>query len=162
MSRELRRVPKGFQHPTNEAGHFIPLYDGHYETAAADWLAGCILWSKGLDPRQKEEWCTDKYYWEYEGMPPREEDYMPPFDSDPTHFMMYETCSEGTPISPAFETIEGLARWLANTGASSFGTCTATYEQWLSTCKAGYAIGAVYTHKTGFISGVEATTELKG
>lgn len=42
--------------------------------------------------------------------------------------MIYETCSEGSPISPAFETPEELARWLTD---NSFGSMTATYEQWL-------------------------------
>ena len=38
-----------------------------------------------------------------------------------THYQMYETCTEGTPISPVMETPENLARWLADNGASAFG-----------------------------------------
>jgi len=53
--------------------------------------------------------------------------------------MMYENTSEGTPISPPFETPEELARWLADNNASAFGGMTATYEQWLATCKGLYA-----------------------
>jgi len=44
---------------------------------------------------------------------------------------MYETCTEGTPISPVMDSLETLARWLADNGASAFGEMTATYEQWL-------------------------------
>jgi len=68
---------------------------------------------------------------------------MPTWDDDEmTYWMMYETCSEGTPISPAFATPNGLARWLADTGASAFGSMTATYEQWLGMIREGWAPSA--------------------
>ena len=72
-----------------------------------------------------------------------------------THFMMYKTCSEGTPISPAFATPEELAHWLADTGASSFGRMTSPYEAWLRVCQGGYAPSAVYDSQHGLRSGVE-------
>ena len=54
--------------------------------------------------------------------PPGPEDFMPEFaEGTATHFRMYESVSEGTPISPPFETAEKLASWLVDTGASSFG-----------------------------------------
>lgn len=64
-------------------------------------------------------------------------------ESERTHFQMYETTSEGTPISPALPTGEELARWLADHGASAFGTMTATYEQWLAVIRGAYAPSAV-------------------
>ncbi|MCK5445108.1 MAG: hypothetical protein KAI73_05745, partial [Rhodospirillaceae bacterium] len=60
-----------------------------------------------------------------------------------THWQMYETTSEGTPISPPMETPELLARWLADNNASAFAKDTATYEQWLSTIKRGFAPSAI-------------------
>jgi hypothetical protein len=74
---------------------------------------------------------------------------------------MYEDTSEGTPFSPAFATPEELARWLADTGASAFGDMTATYEQWLRTCKSGWAICAVLDGNK-MMSGVEAMVSLTG
>ena len=56
--------------------------------------------------------------------------------------MMYEDTTEGTPISPAFETPEELARWLADTGASAFGSLTATYDEWLNMIKRGSSVSA--------------------
>jgi hypothetical protein len=58
-------------------------------------------------------------------------------------WQMWETTSVGSPMSPVFATPEELARWLADTGASAFGSMTATYEQWLATIRAGYAPGLV-------------------
>jgi hypothetical protein len=81
--------------------------------------------------------------------------HMPEFpEGTATGWCMYETTSEGTPISPVFATPEELARWLADTGASSFGSSTATYEQWLATINAGWAPSAVAT-SAGVTSGVE-------
>ena len=48
---------------------------------------------------------------------------------------MYEDTSEGTPISPAFETPEELATWLAENKASSFADFTASYDAWLNIIK---------------------------
>jgi hypothetical protein len=86
---------------------------------------------------------------------PEPADYMPVFaEGTATGWCMYETTSEGTPISPVLETPEALARWLADTGASSFGRDTATYDQWLRTIQAGWAPSAVVTGNR-FQSGVE-------
>jgi len=53
---------------------------------------------------------------------------------------MYETCSEGTPISPVMETPEQLARWLVDNKASFFGTMTAPYDRWLEICYGAYGV----------------------
>jgi hypothetical protein len=48
-----------------------------------------------------------------------------------------------SPISSVMATPEDLARWLADNEASAFGDMTATYEQWLSTIKRGFACSMV-------------------
>ncbi len=58
-------------------------------------------------------------------------------------WQMWETTSEGSPISPVFATPQQLARWLADSGASAFGHDTATYEEWLAMIGDGWAISAV-------------------
>ena len=152
MSRKVRKVPANWQHPKNSYDKYQPMYDNNYEDVAKEWLASCILWSKGEHPDQYDG-C--KYYWEYDGAPD-EEYYRPKWKAEEqTHYMMYEDTSEGTPISPAFATVEELAQWLADTGASSFADATATYEQWLYTCNGGYAPSAVIENRV-FKSGVEA------
>ncbi len=47
-------------------------------------------------------------------------------------WQMWETTSEGSPISPVFATPEALARWLADTNASALGSRGASYDAWLS------------------------------
>ncbi|MDP3937911.1 MAG: hypothetical protein Q8R92_07220 [Deltaproteobacteria bacterium] len=59
-------------------------------------------------------------------------------------WQMWETTSEGSPISPVFSTPEDLAHWLSNSRASSFGDDTATYEQWLGMIQGpGWALDLV-------------------
>jgi len=48
------------------------------------------------------------------------------------HLQMYETTTEGTPMSPVFAKAEELAQWLADHKILVFGDCLATKEQWLT------------------------------
>ena len=165
MGREIRRVPSDWQHPKRANGNYIPLHDG-YEKAVAEWDEENDQWEKGFvrdwskHPERafkpKDETSTGTYE-EYAGDRPEAGDYMLVGHSaeSRTHLMMYEDCSEGTPISPAFATPEELAHWLADNGASAFGGMTATYDQWLATCKSGWSVGAVFTPETSLVSGVE-------
>lgn len=92
-------------------------------------------------------------------------DYMPDFsDRDPASlgWCMYETCSEGTPISPVLGSPEELARWLTDNGASAFGYSTATYEQWLNVCRGGWAPSMVAVPGAGLVSGVAASALMDG
>jgi hypothetical protein len=73
-------------------------------------------------------------------------------------WQMWETTSEGSPISPVFPTAEALAEWLARTGASTFGRMTATYEQWLRMIVGdGSAVSMIATGGV-LMSGVEAAS----
>lgn len=45
-------------------------------------------------------------------------------------WQMWENTSEGSPMSPVFETADALIDWLVDTGASYFGSTTASREQW--------------------------------
>jgi len=157
MGREVRMVPKNWEHPKKDNGEYIPLFEGPFELDANEWDKECIEWNSGNYPDYASEENKKLSYSEWNGERPEKCDYMTSFkDEEKTHLMMYETTTEGTPISPAFKTPEELARWLADNNASAFGSSTATYEQWLSTCKSGFAPSAVYTTENGLQSGVEA------
>ena len=165
MSREVRRVPENWEHPTNERGH-KPLLGWAFSEDRDQWIEESKQWENGLESDFHGGWepisgCHQGMtYADYAGEPPEPKDYMPEWDeSELTHIMMYETCTEGTPISPAFKTPEELARWLAENDASAFGSQTATYEQWLAVCREGWAPSAVIDDN-GLRSGVAATSDL--
>ncbi len=136
MGREVRRVPENWKHPKKENGEYIPL------------LLDFIAASERCDPKHPD--------YDPHGDDPLPENYMPVWTpEEKTHFQMYETTSEGSPISPVVKTPEELARWLADHKASAFGHESATYEQWLSTIKRGWAPSAVIVNGK-LTSGVEA------
>lgn len=165
MGREVRRVPRDWQHPVDEDGHYIGLMSGAYEDAAYEYEVGAAAWEcgwiayvvEGPWMRRSESksapLCASFDAWH--GERPRPDQYMPAWPEEQcAHFMMYETTSEGTPISPAFETPEALARWLADNNASAFGDMTATYEEWLATCQRGWAPSALVLGGGPMVSGV--------
>ena len=153
MGREVRRVPPYWEHPKNGTGEHQPKFDEDYATASARWKAGYEEW--------KDSPQSDCEFWEWVGMPPDEEYYRPAWpNNERTHLQMYETTTEGTPISPVMETPEELAKWLADNNASAFGGQTATYEAWLDVCLGSPACSAV-CDATGMHSGVEAFHKMK-
>ena len=74
-------------------------------------------------------------------------------------WQMWETTSEGSPISPVFASPEDLASWLASNGASSFGSLTASYDEWLAMIMQGWAISAVACNGE-LVYGVEACSRM--
>lgn len=174
MGREMRMVPPDWQHPKDSSGHFIPLLKKSYEEALARYKEEKAKFSEGIvetyedgrfvwapiKPEYKDVTFEEYTGWKSEPDPDR---YMPVFPpGTATYFQMYETCSEGTPISPAFSSIEELARWLADTGASAFASLTASYEGWLATCKRGYTAGDFFLVGGSALTGVEMNRLSKG
>lgn len=167
MGREVRRVPADWKHPKHwtpclhgmEERH-KPLSPGEdYQRLVDEWDKECAKWKAGERP----DYCTGESrllcYEQWAGQRPHRDDYMPNWPAEQrTHLMMYEDTSEGTPISPAFETPEELARWLVDNNASAFGSETASYEGWLRVARGGFACSAVI--QDGVMqSGVDGLTD---
>lgn len=159
MGREARRVPADWEHPRKANGLYQPLYGGSYAERAAKWDEERAKWDAGIRPDYWRGFVGT--YAEWAGDRPAESDYMPDWpESERTHLQMYENTSEGTPISPVMETPEALARWLADTGASAFGSMTAPYDHWLSVCNGGWAPSAAIVDGM-LTSGVSAVADVE-
>jgi hypothetical protein len=129
MGREVRRVPADWQHPRDDNGEYIPLFDG-YTKRVERWDREKAEWDAGIRPTYGEDFAGT--YEEWDGERPEPSGYMPDWPAEErTHLQMYEDTTEGTPISPVMSSPEELARWLADNAASWFGGYTADYEQWL-------------------------------
>ncbi len=167
MGREVRMVPPDYEHPRDKRGWLIPLHDG-LTMDIKEWEFKKEKWDKGLrldfsvwpektiyipkDPNREDLKCT---WEEWYGEKPSQEDYMLDFPNElRTHYMMFETCSEGTPISPAFATKEELARWPTDNNASASGKDTASYEAWLAMINEGRCFTGALTEE-GLITGPE-------
>lgn len=163
MSREVRRVPANWKHPKDERGHLIPLYGDSFSKRAAEWDEKATQWDKGFHRFYGGEWRPKEpsqtgTFEEYDGSRPQGHEYMPDWpEAERTHYQMYETVTEGTPISPVMETPEALARWLADNNGNAGAYRTATYEQWLVMIQGdGWAPSLVNIQGKSIVSGVEA------
>lgn len=130
MGREVRRVPLDWKHPTNKDqqekhGQFDPnafthpdsphpLHDQPYQLACVKWKYGFREWEQGERSKFYAENYPEGEYWDYCGMPPDRKFYRDREWSkeEATAFQLYETVTEGTPVSPVFATAEELEQWL--------------------------------------------------
>jgi len=180
MGREVRMVPADWVHPTYKdvkdefddmrirfPDRYVPLYEAteeamsELEAEATRFIERYTLWQMGLYEDGKEIKEEHRYYsFEdyYGSYLPCRSNYMPRWEeSEKTHYMMYEDTSEGTPISPAFETPEELATWLAENKASSFADFTAVYDACLNVINSKHGSLGMVMHSDGTKEcGVEA------
>ena len=140
MGREIKRVPLDFDWPV---GKIWALY----------FISTCIDKLTCEDCRQASKLKGLKF----------QNHNCPDFNLGPPlgdGYQLWETTSEGSPMSPVFETPEELAEWLEATEASSFGPMTCSYDQWLEFIKGpGWAPSAILDEK-GFRSGVCAINDI--
>ena len=93
------------------------MYDKDHDTALRQWLTSVYAWERGDDPqREAAEKEGIRYYWDWEMPSPNPECYRPVYSTAATCYQVYETVSEGTPISPVFETENELIEWLVKEG----------------------------------------------
>jgi hypothetical protein len=123
MGREIRRVPPNWEHPKGNRRNgdidYLPMYDQEFEASAREWLDNCIAWDNGThsDLKDKPEHKIDcPYFWQWDGNPPDADYYRPKFTEEPTWYQVYETVSEGTPVTPPFATKEELVNYLVEHG----------------------------------------------
>jgi hypothetical protein len=116
MGREIRRVPPNWEHPKTD-DKYRPMFDEDYESAAKEWADNYELWKAGMHPAQSKPHPTScKYFWEYDMPPEQDGSYREKFTEEPTWFQVYETVSEGTPVTPPFATKEELVDYLVAKG----------------------------------------------
>jgi hypothetical protein len=145
MDREIKMVPIDFSWPMGKVwyGYMIShCLDGQHDCTCED----CKMFAKIKGLEIASHGCPV-----FENLEPPEGD----------GFQMWETCSEGSPMSPVFKTPEELAKWLFDNSASSFGSQTASYDEWLTMITtSGYDVSAVLDVGNNTIkSGVAAISE---
>lgn len=163
MGREVRRVSEFWKHPRSEStGLYVPLHGHPYSQELRDWETERAQWDSGsTDGFMAKDRIAYKrnggMFSDWHGRHPDPDEHMPEWpEAEQTHCQMYESTSEGTPVSPVMDTPEELARWCADNKVSTFGTGSfATYEQWLAVCRDGFAPSFVITDGV-MMSGVEA------
>ena len=136
MGRELRKVPANWEHPKKDNGSYQPMHNEFYGDVLHEWIKENEEWENGshpdliAHPEYKEEYpfwamyngdCPNYKYYQTKKYKPEEL----------THIQLYETTTEGSPLSPIFKAdeLEKLCEWAAE-NATTFASFKATKEQW--------------------------------
>lgn len=115
MGREIRMVPADWQHPRNTHGHFQPMHAQTFEQACAEWDGEKAKWDRGERPKYAAD--ADYPYEEYAGERPDDPVYYRPWkDEDAVWVQVWETVSEGSPVTPPFATKAELVDYLTKCG----------------------------------------------
>lgn len=121
MGREIRRVVPNWEHPKTERRNgqidYQPMYDASFHERMVEWWNGYNEWRNGTH-KDFEKYGKDyPNYWDWHGGPPDPEYYRPEWkEGEATWFQVYETVSEGTPVTPPFATKEELVEYLVANG----------------------------------------------
>lgn len=116
MASELRRVHKDWQHPKKD-GEYVRLFGGSWSANARRWDARKARWDAGERPDYAGPEHTTLSYEDWDGARPFVDEYMPDWPmAERTHFQLYECVTEGTPVSPVFDSVEAMIRWHADQG----------------------------------------------
>lgn len=143
LNREVRRVPLDWEHPKDS-----PLFDGsQLAPLQAEWDAEKAKWDAGEFPDYAAPEDTKGSYEQWDGPRPDPAHFMPVFE-DPQGIQMYETTSEGTPISEVYtNTPEGrdaMAKALSN--KHDFGCMGGpSYEAWRAIIDGGLGLQGAHT-----------------
>lgn len=117
MGREIRKVPPNWDHPKDRYGNPQAMRDETFEDAAKEWKDGFAKWEAGERPKYFDpNGSLYPEYWEWKGNPPKREYHRPWKSEEATWIQVWETISEGTPITPPFSTPEELIEFLVESG----------------------------------------------
>jgi hypothetical protein len=118
MGREIRTVPPDWEHPkAYQYGRYdyVPLLDKSYEEALAEWQEEKRKWDAGERPDyyKDEEYPNGISFEEWHGEAPDSDYHRPAWPEESrTAIQIYETVSEGTPVSPVFSDKEEAITWV--------------------------------------------------
>ncbi len=133
MGREIKRVPMDFDWPMNK------IWPPYLATMCTEEIRYAMGMSEDADIEELCEVCRRAAKWagvsvlshgcpEWKIQPPAGEGWQ-----------LWETVTEGSPVTPVFSTPEELASWLVKPGNDTSITRGTSYDQWLSMIKARWA-----------------------
>lgn len=138
MAYEIRKVPAQWQHPKDENGEYVGLFESsRFKRDTQRWDEENDMWSKGMrsDGRNQYVAIEPKYqhmsYVQWTQQRPVPEHYMPQWrNEERTHFQVYEDVTEGTPVSPVFDKAIDLLNWVIEANAKEGQDPAAEADFW--------------------------------
>lgn len=121
MGREVRRVPPNWDHPKIEQHgrvDYQSMYDTNFDEVFQEWLDNFDrIRANGMTDDERKCYPNGLRDWLREdGRFPDSANYRPWQDAEATWFQAWETVSEGTPVTPPFETKVELIDYLVLRG----------------------------------------------
>lgn len=162
MGREIRRVPADWDHPKAQMPYGYdhhPMHDETFADAWAEWEGDKAKWLAGIYEYQPDDYPrTVQGFIEYCGSPPDPEYYRPEWPEESrTHYQVYETVSEGTPISPPLPSPEAVVEWMVANDDPVWG---ATSREAAETfVKNAWAPSMMVIPGQGLVSGMEGMVD---
>ena len=96
---------------------YQPLFNRPFAPAMREWVKEWEAWERGERPDYCSGETRNLHYWEWNGGPPDPLYYRPDWKPEEmTWYQVYETVSEGTPVTPAFATQAELVDYLVEHG----------------------------------------------
>ena len=124
MGRELKRVPLNFDYPLHKV--WYGYYDKYFNFCHSDYSAGCDgckAYAKIKEIPFHSYGCPD--FESYYGIDNAQKVEVPEGEG----YQLWETTSEGSPVSPVFKTLDELCEWCED-NATTFAQFKATKEEW--------------------------------
>ena len=128
MGKEIRKVPPNYEHPIIDCHHwplcnhsyigvfgkcYQPQNDKNFQEAVKEWVDDFMDFLKQNPNGFNKDGDT---FWEWRGNPPEKEYYRHYKNDEATWYQVYQTVSEGTPVTPPFATEEELINYLVKNG----------------------------------------------
>ena len=180
MGRQVRRVLPNWEHPVNNPCEhwgqkcdpcYEPLQEGvKYFHRLEGWMAEVREYL--FDPvpagsttaAYRAEWADKRHanadVLEWVGRPPNPKHYTTICTpEEATWFQAYETVSEGTPVSPPFETVDELIDWIEANGLGGMHSGPVAREVAENFVKAAWAPSFIMTPGKGIQDGYTMHTE---
>lgn len=177
-----RRNPLAYKPPGWPYSTWRPLLDESYQHAYWSWIRDRVVWwlcAMVAHPlaligvvdaaagtyrgwRYKVSRPLRETFSDWHGERPNPRRHRPAWrDRDRTHFQLYETVSEGAPLTPPMPNTDMLVHWCASQSDEVWvGTSNMTREDWERFfARGGYAPSGIYSADRGYRSGIEAMSE---
>jgi len=124
MGRIIRRVPPNWNHPkkevytmTGKEMRYQPMYSRSFDDAYDEWRKDYDRVKAGnLTDFERECFPNGFIDWLMDSPTPDARYYEPFTSGEATWFQVWETVSEGTPVTPPFETEDELVDYLTKNG----------------------------------------------
>ncbi len=120
MGRELAKVPENWEHPKSMRAwgkvDYHPMFRRSYAEALKEWQEDKAKWDRGEFPDYADADSKLLSYEEWAGEAPDIEYYAPFNEDECTWYQVWETVSEGTPVTPPFATQQELIEYLVAKG----------------------------------------------